>query len=238
MQPLTVRTLAALPALAASLLGLYVLATLLGAVLVTAPAPDPKPRTIYILSTPIHAEIVVPIVDDVADWRGLIATPAFAGDPAERDLLADVATHASIGWGAESFYRNVRRLSDIRPRYVLDGLWDESLVHVTMIGDPAAIPGIIPLTLTEAGYRRLIGELRAAFALNDGVAIPVAGANYYANDGFFRGIGAYSPLVTCNEWVAARLRSAGVAVGRFTPFSQTLRFSLLRPPQGDEQRED
>ena len=225
---------ALLAGLPASLLGLYALAAAVGALWTSAPAAGPQTRTIYLSFTPIHTEIIVPLVDDVADWRPLVATDAFPGDTAERDLLADLATHAAFGWGAESFYLNVRHLSDIRLAYVLDGLWDESLVHVTLLRDPQKSAGIVPLGLTEAGYRGLVEELRAAFARPGGAEIPVPGESYYGEDGFFRGTGTYSPLTTCNEWVAARLRHAGVAVGRFTPFAQTLGFSLSPPPQGDE----
>ncbi|MEM8663432.1 MAG: DUF2459 domain-containing protein [Pseudomonadota bacterium] len=191
-------------------------------------------RTIYLLATPIHAEIVVPLVDDVADWRPLLATGAFAGDAADHHLLADISTHVAIGWGAQSFYFNVRTLSDIRLRFVLDGIWDDSAVHVTVLARPGEMAGLTRLELTERGYRQLITDLEQSFARVDGAVVPVVGESYFWSDGFFQGTGTYSPLMTCNEWVGERLRRAGVAVGLFTPFSQTLAFSLARTPQGAE----
>ena len=138
----TVRIAAGLLALPAMLVGGYVLAVILGAFLTTPRAEGPKTRLVHVYATPVHAEIVVPLVDDLADWRPLVRTGAFAGEEADWDLLADYATHASFGWGAESFYRNVRVLSDIRPAFVLDGIWDDSLVHMTLLDDPDSIPGV------------------------------------------------------------------------------------------------
>ncbi|MEO1102818.1 MAG: TIGR02117 family protein, partial [Pseudomonadota bacterium] len=214
--------------------GAFAAATFLGAVWRTAATEGPAGRTIYLISTPIHAELVVPVVDDVADWRPLIVSGAFAGGKADHQLLADISTHAAIGWGARSFYFNVRRLRDIRLQYVLDGLWDESAVHVSMLSEPQEIDGAVRLDLTEAGYRQLIADLKASFAREDGAVQPLAGESYSWNDGFFEGSDAYSLLMTCNEWVGALLRRAGVSVGRFTPFSQTLLISLARPPQRGE----
>ncbi|MEM9223106.1 MAG: TIGR02117 family protein [Pseudomonadota bacterium] len=223
---------AALAALAAASLGAFALATGVGALVRSEPEDAPATRTIYLIATPIHTEIIVPIADDVADWRGLVKSGAFRGGEADHDLLQELASHVAIGWGAESFYLNVKRLSDIRPRFVLDGIWDDSLVHVTLLSEPQSMEGTVSLTVSESGYRRLVSELEAAFARENGEAIPLQGASYHDSDGFFEGAASYSPLVTCNEWIAARLRSAGVSVGIFTPFSQTLLFSLGEPASG------
>ncbi|MEM8665818.1 MAG: DUF2459 domain-containing protein [Pseudomonadota bacterium] len=227
-------SLAAVTAVIATLLGAYGAATFVGAIWRSPAAEGPLTRTIYVVATPIHAEIVVPIEDDVANWRPLLETGAFPGEAADHHLLDDISTHAAIGWGAQSFYFNVHTLSDIRLRYVLDGLWDDTAVHVTMLSRPQDIPGIIPLSLTESGYRQLVEDLEASFAKPAGEVEPVPGESYFWNDGFFEGAGTYSPVVTCNVWVGALLRRAGVSVGRFTPFTQTLLISLGHTQQGAE----
>ncbi|UOM33063.1 TIGR02117 family protein [Acuticoccus sp. I52.16.1] len=178
----------------------------------------PTVRTVYLVTSPIHADIVVPVADDVADWRPLLRSAAFAGSRAERDLMADAASHVALGWGSEAFYLNVRKLADLRPGHVLDALWDDGVVHLTVLGDPAGIPGAVALRLSDTGYRRLVAGLDAALARDGGAPVPLPGRAYGPADGFFAAVPQYSVLRTCNVWVAALLRRAGLAMPLWSPF--------------------
>jgi hypothetical protein len=42
------------------------------------------------------------------------------------------------------------------------------------------------------------------------------------SDVFYEGDGGYNAFYTCNEWAGAALREAGVRVGAWTPFSQSV----------------
>lgn len=216
--------LAAILALVAAASGLYAVGTAAGAVLLAAGDAEPRTRRIYVFASPIHTDIVVPIADDVADWRPLLATDAFPGGPAERDLLADLGTHVGFGWGASAFFLNVYLLSDIRPRFVLDALWDDAVMHVTVFRDPDTSPAALPVDISEAGYRRLVDALRDSFD----AGAPLPGESYFDADGFFAARGSYSPLITCNVWAGEMLAGAGVRVGIWTPFAGTLVGSLRR----------
>lgn len=209
-----------------AVVGLYFAIVAGGALLQTSGDGLPHTRLIHIYTTPVHADIILPVADDVVDWRHLAYAGGLRGTAAEQATLAAGATHVAIGWGAESFFRNVRLLSDVRLEYLLDGIWDDSLLHVSFLNDPASIPNVVPVALSEVGYRKLVADLQAEFAREGGVEVALAGESYGANDAFFEGVGSYSPLRTCNEWVGEKLRAAGVSVGRFTPFSQTLTISI------------
>ncbi|WMS42869.1 DUF2459 domain-containing protein [Acuticoccus sp. MNP-M23] len=210
----------------AAILGLYMALVAGGALLRTAGDGLPHTRLIHIYSTPVHAEIILPMADDVADWRHLASAGGLRGTPAENEALAANATHVSIGWGAESFYRNVHQLSDIGLDDVLDGIWDDSLLHVSFLNKPDVIPGVMAIGLSEPGYRNLVAAVEAEFVRKNGKVVAAPGESYGTNDAFFDAVDSYSPLETCNEWVGDMLEVAGVVVGRFTPFSKTLIFSI------------
>lgn len=221
---LVAATLAATFALAATAAGLYAAGTVVGAIVLTGDDGEPRTRRIYVIATPIHTDIVVPIADDVADWRPLLASGAFPGDADDRALLQDLGTHVGFGWGASAFFLNVRLLSDIRPRFVLDALWDDAVMHVTVFRHPETSPAFLPVDLSDAGYRRLVAALGASF---DAEA-PIPGESYFDADGFFRAPDTYSLLVTCNVWAGQMLRTAGASVGIWTPFAGTLVGTLRR----------
>ncbi len=209
-----------------AIIGLYAAMVAGGALLQSAGDGLPHTRVIQIYSSPVHADIILPVVDDVADWRHLAHVGGFRGSAADQAALAAGASHVAIGWGAESFYRNVRLLSDVRLRHLLDGIWDDSLLHVSYIGDPSSDPNVVNIALSEEGYRQLIADIQAEFTRKDAAEVALPGESYWTNDAFFEAEGSYHPLRTCNEWVGEKLRAAGVVVGRFTPFSQTLTISL------------
>ena len=65
-------------------------------------------------------------------------------------------------------------------------------------------------------YRRLAAFVRAS--LKSRRRWP----GYAAHDVFYEARGRYSAVTTCNEWTGAALRAAGVRVGRWTPFADTV----------------
>lgn len=209
-----------------ALVAVYCGLSVLGALLILPPGDEPRTRHIAVFATPIHADIILPIADEFADWRPLVRSPAFAGSQGERDLNSDTVSHVAIGWGAESFYFNVLQLSDIRVRHAADAVWDTGVMHVTLWQDPATVEGVHWVSMSERGYVRLIERLQAAFVRHDGEAVPFLGRNYGPWDGFFKAVPDYSLMRTCNSWLGELLRDAGVPVGIWTPFSGLLVLSL------------
>jgi uncharacterized protein (TIGR02117 family) len=218
MRPL-VAAFAALCAALCVAVGGYAAAAAVGAlVIVGGPrAGDGPPlRRIFVYASPVHVDIVVPIADDVADWRALVRTPAFPGTPADRRRLAETASHMAFGRGAAAFYLHVRTFDRLRPLHLADSVWDEGLLHATAVADPAAIAGMIALDVSDAGYRRLAQALAAAVGP---VPTPVPAESYGPRDGFFRSPDAYSLLRTCNVWAAELLAAAGVAMPLWSPLA-------------------
>ena len=95
------------------------------------------------------------------------------------------------------------------------------VLHVDYVGSPAYAQREIRLRPEE--YRRLWASIRAGFKLDaDGQPVRIDHAGYGPADAFYEGVGKASALATCNQWVAERLRLAGVKAPLWTPFVQGL----------------
>ncbi|MFN2450670.1 MAG: DUF2459 domain-containing protein, partial [Candidatus Baltobacteraceae bacterium] len=90
------------------------------------------------------------------------------------------------------------------------------VVHVEWVADPRYASREIRLRPEE--YRRLWASVRASF--RDARPALIAGKGYGTADAFYEGIGHASAFDTCNQWVASRLRLAGVKTSLWSPFSQ------------------
>jgi len=94
------------------------------------------------------------------------------------------------------------------------------VLHVTYIGEVSRIDERQRITITPAAYRRLADYIRASFR-HDAAGRPIRRPEpgYGAHDAFYDAVGVYSPLRTCNEWLAAGLRQAGIRTGWWAPFA-------------------
>ena len=213
----------------------YVGAALVGT-LWRSPSEGPMPGMatvrIWVIANPIHTDIVLPVrgPDTIAnaDLRPLINGAAFSADAATLDLWRDTVRHVAVSWGARTFFLGVPTWDRLRPIHVATAVWDDSAFHLTLIDGPETIAGAVAVDLDEAQYARLLAALDASVRGGLAGAVPIRGAGYTTYDAFYEGVGAYTPLRTCNVWAGDVLAAAGVSVGRWTPLPQPLRWSLLR----------
>ena len=103
---------------------------------------------------------------------------------------------------------------------------DTPLVHVEHVDRPHRDDWQRPLRLTSEQYRRLAAYVRASFRVDaDGAPIHVPGG-YTDADTFYEGDGSFSMFFNCNAWTGAALRAAGVRMGLWTPFEQSVMWRL------------
>jgi uncharacterized protein (TIGR02117 family) len=208
------RALAALVALIAA----YAVSGLVGGAL---PAnrdwrPPSDGVRIYVEDNGIHTGLVLPVAAAGVDFRDLLRPEALA-DPRYASL-----DHVVFGWGDRGFYVLTPRWSDVRPGTVLRAAIGsrDTVVHVEHVREPGVDVHRRALLLRPEEYRRLAAYVRATFAVEPGAPPPIHG--YGSNDAFYAGRGTYSALNTCNAWTGAALRRAGVKMGRWTPFPNTV----------------
>ena len=212
-----------LGALLAPLL-LYFVAALVGG-LVPANAGWVEPRdgvTIFVRTNGVHTWIMVPTVSPDMDWRpfapaGHIRDPRYAGN------------YLAMGYGNREFYLNTPRWADLRPRTAFAAAFGRgrSLMHVEHEWNPRVLDYQKRLVLTRDQYRRLARHIAGNFDVDaKGRTMPLLGRGYGPADVFYEARGPYNAFFTCNEWTGDALRAAGVRMGIWTPFSQSIMMRL------------
>jgi len=205
-------------------LGYFLLAVILSAVPANVAWHQPEQGiTIYVRSNGIHTWIVMPKVSPEMDWRPY-AQPAHLRNPDWGN-----ADHVAIGYGNRDFYLNTPTWDDLS--FETAGLAlagsGTTLLHVEHIDRPRPEEHQRPLRLTPDQYRRLVGFIQRRFRLDaGGRPIPVLGRGYNEWDMFYEANGGYSFVLTCNEWTGRALREAGVRIGLWTPFEQSIMWRL------------
>jgi uncharacterized protein (TIGR02117 family) len=177
---------------------------------------------IYVRSNGIHTDLVMPKVNAEADWRPY-ANPADLRDP-----RWGAADHVAIGYGAREFYLNTPTWGDLSLSVAFRSMTggDTPLVHVEHVNRPQREDWQRPIRLTSDQYRRLAAYVRSSFRL-DGNGAPIHVPGGYTNaDTFYEGDGSFSMFYNCNAWTGSALRAAGVRMGLWTPFEQSVMWRL------------
>ena len=169
--------------------------------------------TIYIADNGIHADLILPVNEGGLDWETVIPAAAFEEKPGDARWLA-------FGAGERTVYLETPTWWDLRPATIASAIaGGDRVMHVQWVVDPA-VP-VREIRLTPEQYRRLWAAVRAGFTLDPaGRAMALDHPGYWKRDAFFAGTGKANAIDTCNQWVASRLRLAGVKAPLWSPFVQ------------------
>lgn len=174
--------------------------------------PDPvAEQTIAIMvgSNGIHTEIAMPVVTSEMDWRGVF--PVNDIDDANRDY-----THVAVSWGERRFFLETPTWWDLNPLIAANAMiGGEGVLHVAHYVRPAPSRDYRVLHLRPAEYRALARQISAQLDPPETQEIL---PGYGAHDVFYTARGTYNLGNTCNQWTSDQLASAGVTMGRWTPF--------------------
>ncbi len=179
--------------------------------------PTPDGIEIFIISTAVHADLVLPLDAGELDWRAVFPAEHFAGD-------ISYATHVAIGWGDRGFFLETPTWSDLRASTVVRALFwpSSSCLHVGMV-DARWLGNARSVRISESQYADLVRFIRASFVRDaGGDKIPIPGAAYGGHDAFFESHGNYHMFNTCNCWVARGMCRAGIRAPWFAPLPKTV----------------
>lgn len=168
---------------------------------------------IFVESNGVHTDLVLPKRAVGMDLSAIarpqdLRDPRYAGHP-----------YLAVGWGDRNFYENTPNWSDVRPGTIIAAAFGsaETVLHVVHMPRPVAASDVRPVLLRPDEYRRL-----ASFVLAQAAPGGEGRPAYGRSDAFYPARGHYSAIHTCNDWTGQALRSAGVRVGRWTPFAQSV----------------
>ena len=201
----------------AAIPGLYLLAAIVGGLVpVNRGWVEPEEGiTIYIADNGIHADLVLPVREGGLDWGPLVPRQNFAAPPPGARWVA-------FGAGERRVYLDTPSWSDITPRTAWAGITGgERVMHVEYVADPTYAAREIRVTPEQ--YRRLWAAVRASFDLDSrGRPRKIDHPGYGPADAFYDGVGQASAINTCNQWLATRLRLAGVKAPLWSPLVEGL----------------
>ncbi|MGL4488107.1 MAG: TIGR02117 family protein [Rhizobiaceae bacterium] len=206
-------------------LATFVLAMISGTIvprpLLSAAAQEAQGVTIYIASSAIHTDIIIPADADSKAEFAFLGEALPLDDPNVKWVM--------FGWGGRSFYIETPTLSEIKMGPLLRGLTvDRSTMHVEVLGELGTdSPALLAMQISKDGYARLRDELLANFQTDaEGLPLIIEGAGYGKHDRFYEAKGSFNALSGCNTWTARMLRVAGVRTGLWNLTPQSLRLSL------------
>jgi uncharacterized protein (TIGR02117 family) len=205
------------------LVAIYAIIVLIGLIPVNNDfRPAANGTQVFLISNPVHADIVVPIRTDIIDWGEHFPPECFTAD-------TNAATHVAIGWGDKGFFIHTPTWADLRVSTATKALFwpSATCLHVSMTNAAYLGGDTRSVTLSDDQYQRLVDYILASFQRDTrGDTIQVADVSYGANDAFFEAHGTYHCVNTCNCWVGRALQAAGVRTAWLTPLPKTVFFYL------------
>ena len=221
-----VRRFAAIQALSALTIMMYLAAAAAGGLLSNGAPPSPPAQDTYrvgLFQGTIHTDLLIPVTPEV---RARFAFAQDAGVP----VLDPRAEWLAVGWGAKNFYTAVGSVSDITAHALWQALTgDASVLRVDVAGRIEDFSRITLLAMTPDQFAALSDAILDSFAQGaDGKPVPLPDAGFTPTDSFFAGRDRFHVFRTCNVWVSDLLARADVRFGRWTPTTYAVRLAFWR----------
>lgn len=184
-----------------------VLALTLSAITVDRKEIDELPdKRIYLSTNGVHLNIIIP------------------SDQLDSALLAQINQreddiYVGFGWGDEQFYLNTPNWEDLTFKNAFRALFmkSASLVHVNRYSKVRS--DWVAIDATEAELEKLIAHITQTFETDEtSGSIIHASEGYTSRDDFYKALGSYSFVNTCNTWVNTGFKRSGLKACVWTPF--------------------
>lgn len=201
------------------LIGFYVFAVIIGLWPVNRDFVEtPGGVEIFISSSSVHSDLILPIQAAAHDWRDEFRDEHFLPRSAS-------TTHVAVGWGDRGFYIETPTWADLKISTACQALLlpSQTVVHVSYGPAPQTHEQLRSVTISPDQYHRLVEFIQKSFALDStGKFQAIPDSSYGMTDAFYIAQGRYHCFNTCNCWTGNALETAGVKVGWFTPLPRTV----------------
>lgn len=161
---------------------------------------------IYIKTNGKHTDIVVPVCNDVKDWRQDI--------PFSNNVSQDTSFHyLAFGWGDKGFFLDMPTWDDLTFSLAFKAaFWlGTTAMHTTHYKEMAEDDQCRKILISNDQYQRLITFISEKFKTDaEGNFINIkTDATYGTHDAFYEAHGRYNLFYSCNTWANDALAASG-----------------------------
>jgi uncharacterized protein (TIGR02117 family) len=169
---------------------------------------------IYILSNGVHTDIVVPITNEIKDWRKEIQ---FSQTQSKDSLMQFVG----FGWGDKGFYLHTPEWSDLKASTALKAIFgvSSSAMHTTFFKQLKEGENCKRILISKEDYQKLVTYISESFN-NPTNPEWIQGYSYGKKDAFYEAKGSYSLFYTCNTWANCALKAANQKASLWTIYDK------------------
>ncbi|MFP9117878.1 TIGR02117 family protein [Flavobacterium sp. RNTU_13] len=171
---------------------------------------------VYILTNGVHTDVVVPLKNNIKDWRKELK---FSQTKANDSL----AQYAAFGWGDKGFYLYTPEWSDLKASTAFKAAFylSTSAIHTTFYRNMKEGTDCKKMLVTPDDYRALVRYIEDSFSPGaDGNVQWIQGYSYGKHDAFYEAKGRYSLFYTCNTWANGALKAANQRAALWTPYDK------------------
>lgn len=183
--------------------------------------------SVCIINDGMHTNIVLPVQNNLVDWREFINIAAIG-----QDATANYK-YLTFGWGDRDFYIQTPTLAELNLVTAVKALFLPTPSTILVQGF-ANIPqdrDLKCVKVTRTNYLKLTQFIQNTFQLNSQNQ-PIRIANgHSSNSGFYAANGNYSIVKTCNNWVAEALIKANVDTPLWAGLSSSVMLHFNRSCQ-------
>jgi len=168
---------------------------------------------IYISTNGDHTDIIVPVTNQIKDWRSEISYQNTISKDSTNKYVA-------IGWGDKGFYLNTPTWSQLKFSVAFRAAFalSTSAVHATFCDNLQESADCKKITISNDQYTQLVKYIDNTFKRDaqGGVINIKTTANYDREDAFYEAKGKYNLFFTCNTWANGALKACGQKAALWT----------------------
>ena len=180
-------------------IGLYFLAAVFGTWITTGKQPTHTTKkdslNIYVVSSGMHTDFVLPMHHPVKDWRTHLDKKRFQGYYQHRFI--------SFGWGDKAFFLKSTKAGFPGALTTIQAtLWPtKSLIHLYFYRSlNTQAEGVYKLSISTTQYKALVNFIVDSFVLTNDQKFDYVANGYRSYDFFFKARRSYHLFFTCNNW--------------------------------------
>ena len=169
---------------------------------------------IFIKTNGVHTDIVVPIQNEIKDWRKEIK---FSHTKSQDSIM----NYLAFGWGDKGFYLDTPEWADLKFSTAFKAATGLSTtaMHTTFYNTMIENESCKKVIISQENYQKLVNYISNSFLRDSKQQVQwLSGHSYSKNDAFYNANGRYSLFKTCNSWANSSLKESNQKAAFWTPY--------------------